>query len=86
MDSWYRSNITHAWMEGLVKRGLLCGRTDAAELLVLGHEDASVPLDGYVVSFTLLHERGLVVPPHPFFQGLLHHYQIELQHLNPNGI
>ena len=32
------------------------------------------------------HERGLVVPPHPLFWGLLHHYQIELQHLNPNGI
>ena len=42
--------------------------------------------DDYVVSFTLFHERGLAVPPHPFFQGLLHHYQIELQHLNPNGI
>jgi hypothetical protein len=26
------------------------------------------------------------MPPHPFFWGLLHHYQIELQHLNPNGI
>jgi hypothetical protein len=29
---------------------------------------------------------GLGCPPHPFFQGLLHHYQTELQHLNPNGI
>jgi hypothetical protein len=26
------------------------------------------------------------MPPHPFFRGLLHHYQIELQHLNSNGI
>ena len=50
------------------------------------HEDASTPRDGYVISFAPFHERGLAVPPHPFFQGLLHHYQIELQHLNPNGI
>ena len=27
-----------------------------------------------------------MVPPHLFFQGLLHHCQIELQHLNPNRI
>ena len=38
------------------------------------------------LSFTPFHERGLTVPPHPFFQGLLHHYQIELQHLNPSKI
>ena len=73
-------------MEGLILRGLLCRRTDAAEWLVPGHEDAPVPPDGYIVSFVPFYERGLTVPPHPFFWGLLHHYQIELQHLNPNGI
>ena len=41
-------------------------------------KDAPAPPDGYVVSFTPFHERGLTIPPHPFFQGLLHHYQIEL--------
>ena len=51
-----------------------------------GREEAPVPPDGYVISFALFHERGLAVPPHPFFQGLLHHYQIELHHLNLNGI
>ena len=86
MDSWYCSDVTHVRMESLLKRGLLRGRTDATEWLVLGHEDAPAPPDGYVVSFTLFHERGLVVPLHSFFWGLLHHYQIELQHLNPNGI
>jgi len=60
--------------------------THAVEWLVSGREDAPAPPDGYVVSFTPFHERGLVIPPHPFFQGLLHHYQIELQHLNPNEI
>ena len=56
------------------------------EWLVPSHEEALVPLNSYVVSFTLFHERRLMVPPHPFFQGLLHHYQIELHHLNLNGI
>ena len=86
MDSWYCSDVTHARMEGLVKRGLLRGRTDATKWLVPGREDALAPPDGYVISFALFHERGLVVPPHPFFWGLLHHYQIELQYLNPNRI
>ena len=65
-------------MEGLVKRGLLYGRTDAAEGLVPSREDAPVPPNNYVVSFMLFHECGLTIPPHQFFKGLLHHYQIEL--------
>ena len=86
METWYCSDITHACMEGLVKCDLLRGRTDTVEWLVPGREDASAPPDGYIVSFVPFHERGLMIPPHPFLRGLLHHYQIELQHLNPNGI
>ena len=50
MDSWYHSDVTHACMEGLVKCGLLHGRTDVVEWLMPGREDASVPPDGNVVS------------------------------------
>ena len=78
MDSWYRSDVTHAHMEGFIKRGLLRGRTDVAEWLVPGHEDAPAPPDGYIVSFAPFHKHRLEVPPHLFFQGLLHHYQIKL--------
>jgi hypothetical protein len=31
MESWYRSDVTHTCMEGLVKRGLLRERTEATE-------------------------------------------------------
>ena len=86
MDSWYRSDVTHARMEGLIKQGLLRGRTDVVEWLVPSHEVVPAPPDGYVVSFAPFHKRGLTVPPHPFFHSLLQHYQIELQHLNPNRI
>jgi len=44
------------------------------------------PPDGYIVSFAPFDQRGFVIPPHLLFRGLLHHYQIKLQHLNPNGI
>ena len=67
MESWYRSNVTHARMEGLVKRGLLCGRTDAMEWLVPGQEDVLLLPNGYIISFALFHEHRLVAPPHPFF-------------------
>ena len=86
MDLWYHSDVTYARMEGLVKRGLLRGRTEAVEWLVLGSEEVPAPSNGYVMSFAPFHERGLTIPPHPFFWGLLHHHQIELQHLNPNRI
>ena len=74
MDSWHRSDVTYVRMEGLVKRGLLRGRTDAVEWLVPSHDEAPVPPDDYVVSSALFHERGLAVPHHPFFRDLLHHY------------
>ena len=78
MESSYRSNVTHAHMEGLVKRGLLRERTNAMEWLVPGGEDVPMPPDGYIVSFAPFHEHGFAIPPYLFFQGLLHHYQIEL--------
>ena len=67
MDLWYRSDVTHARIEGLVERGLLHGRTGAIEWLVPSQEDTPAPPDGYVVSFMPFHEHGLVVPSHLFF-------------------
>ena len=49
-------------------------------------EDLPSSPNGYVVSFAHFHERGLMTLAHKFLWGLLHHYKIELQHLNPNGI
>jgi hypothetical protein len=53
---------------------------------VPNYEEVSMSLDGYVVSFVPFHERGLTTPSHRLLHGLLHHYNIELQHLNPNRI
>ena len=85
MESWYRSDVTHTRMESLVKRGLLHGRIEAMEWLMPSHEEALASLDSYIMSFMPFHERGLMIPPHPVFWGLLHHYQIKLHCLNPNG-
>jgi hypothetical protein len=73
-------------MKGLIKKGLLRARTAANEWLVPDNEDEPMLQDGYVVSFVPFHECGLAMPPQIFLWGLLHYYDIELQHLNPNGI
>ena len=73
-------------MESLVRRGLLCAWTATKEWLLPGEEDVPSLPDGYVVSFMHFHEQGFATPAHKFLWGLLHYYQTELQHLNPNGI
>ena len=86
MDPWCRSDITFQRMEGLVHRGLLHAWTLSEEWLLPGEEDVPSLLDSYVILFTHFHERGFATPNHIFLRGLLHYYQIELQHLNPNEI
>ena len=86
MEPWCRSNVTLQRLEGLVHRGLLCVRTAAEEWRLPGNEDAPQPPDGYVVSFAHFHEQGFTTPAHKFLRGLLNYYNVELQHLTPNGI
>jgi hypothetical protein len=50
-------------MESLAKRGLFHMRTEAMEWLIPNSEEALAPPDGYVMSFTPFHERGLMTPP-----------------------
>jgi hypothetical protein len=73
-------------MEGLVKKGLLHARVTRVKWLIPGNEDWLVLPDGYVISFLHFHERELSSLPHKFLRGLLHHYGIELHHLNLNGV
>ena len=86
MEPWGRSSITPQRLEGLVRRGLLRPLTATEEWQLPGEEDEPQPPEGYVVSFAHFHERGFAMPAHQFFQGLLDYYQVELQHLTPNGI
>ena len=86
MEPWPRSDVLCVHVEGLVKKGLLYTRTTANEWIIPGGEDVPLPPDGYIVSFIPFHEQGFVTPPHRFLRGLLHYYELGLQHLNPNGI
>ena len=86
MSFWQCSNVTTTCLNGLVAKGLLCPVTEAQEWIVPSGESNPQPPEGYVVSFVHFHERGSATPAHAFFRGWLHHYQVELQHLNPNGV
>ena len=86
MAHWRLSRFTAQHGQALVDAGFLPPLTAAEEWRVPGPETTPQPPPGYVVSFKGFHERGFASPSHPFIRGLLHYYQIELQHLNPNGI
>ena len=38
------------------------------------------------MSFARFHEQGFTIPAHKFLWGLLDYYNVELQHLTPNGV
>ena len=86
MEPWGRSSITPQRLEGLICRGLLRPLTAIEEWWLPDDEDEPLPPEGYVVSFTHFHEWGFDIPAHKFLRGLLDYYQVELQHLTPNGI
>ena len=86
MEPWCRSDITIQRLEGLVRRGLLCAQTAVEEWRLPSNEDVPSPPKGYVVSFAHFYERGFTTPTHKFLRVLMNYYNVELQHLTPNGI
>jgi hypothetical protein len=49
-------------------------------------EDIPTPNTNKIVVFSSLFSRRFRLPSCEFLRGLLHHYQIELVHFNPNSI
>ena len=87
-DPWERSDVTEEKLQSLVEAGLLRPITDPdePEWIAPGSESEPRPRDGYVVSFTVFHERGLGSPADSFMRALPHYYGVELQNFSPNSI
>ena len=83
MEPWCRSDVTLQRLEGLVRCGPLCMRTNAEEWRLPGNEDVPSLPEGYIVSFAHFHERGFATPAHKFLRGLLHYYKVECNTLIP---
>jgi hypothetical protein len=49
-------------------------------------KDLPTPNTNKIVVFSSFFQRGFGLLACDFFRGVLHHYQIELVHLNPNSI
>jgi hypothetical protein len=49
-------------------------------------EDFPIPNTKEIVVFSSFFQRGFGLPTCDFFRDLLHHYQMELVHLNPHSI
>jgi hypothetical protein len=49
-------------------------------------KDIPAPNTNEIIVFTAFFQRGFGLPSYDFLCGLLHHYKIELVHLNPNSI
>jgi hypothetical protein len=86
MDPWGHSSFSEKIVLGLIEDGLLRPVTNVMrpEWIVPSNEDEPNPPSGYVISFAHFHEWGFRTPASNFFCGLLHHYEIEMQNLNPN--
>jgi hypothetical protein len=87
MGFWAPSTATEAQLRKLVERGALPVLTPAREWMAppVDHVEPRPP-EGYVVSLMAFHERGLGVPAEEFLRRLLFRWDVEIQHLTPNGV
>ena len=86
MATWRRSVMTKADLEALVSRGELPALTAAEEWRLPGDEEFPSPPEGYVVSLVAFHRCGFTVLAGDLIRGVLHEYELELQHLTPHGV
>jgi hypothetical protein len=87
--SWERSTAMMLALRQLVAGGQLAANVDGQPLeWIVPSEKDRVPNPpyGYIVSFTLFHERGFTAPASHFLRGLCYHYDVELQNFAPNTI
>ena len=76
-------------MEQLVADRLLPQNPDSGlPAWISPHSDETEPkpLQGYVVSFVRLHERGFGIPVSRFMRALCEYYGVELHNFSPNSI
>jgi hypothetical protein len=87
-DPWPISSIIDEALEALVDVGLLHPHSHGPqpEWYAPSDKQEPTPPTGYVVSFTMFHERGFGVPASRFMRALPHYYAVELHNFNPNSI
>jgi hypothetical protein len=81
--------VTPFALNELVNGGLLAPNVEGAPPAWIvppaSDQESNLPY-GYVVSFILLHERGINTPASRFMRGFFYHYGVELHNFTLNAI
>ena len=85
MAQWHESLISDARITALLKKGFMSA-AEAAGCRIPVDRFRPALWPGEIVTFAAFHERGLALPSHTFFRGLLIYYGLELHHLTPGAI
>jgi len=86
MALWRASILLEDWLEDVAAKGVIPPNEVAGWRAPLAENELPVLEVEEIASLVAFHERGLGYPAHDFLRGLLHHWEIKLQHLNPNRI
>jgi hypothetical protein len=78
--------VEESQLEDLAVKGLLPVKVVEHWRVPLVEHEEPYPDPDEIMSFLVFHECGLGYPAHPFLLGLLNEWEVELQHLNPNGV
>jgi hypothetical protein len=84
MGDWVENKFLEKELQNTKKTGIL--KNDPTEILLARLEIIPRPRMSFRVLFFAFLLRGFSFPPHPFLQGLLFAYEIQLHDLNPNTI
>jgi hypothetical protein len=83
---WRPSAVEEMQLEVFAVNGLLSPKVVAHWRAPPVEHEEPQPEAGKIVSFLAFHERDLRYSAHPFLLGLLNEWELELQHLNSNGV
>ncbi|RLN19608.1 putative retrotransposon protein [Panicum miliaceum] len=80
------STVTEDRLQDFTENGLLPQKAVVHWRAPLAEHEEPQPEADQIVSFLAFHERGLGYPGHLFLRGVLNKWEVEPQHLNPNGV
>jgi hypothetical protein len=86
MLNWRLSTVEEVQLEDFATKGFLPPKAVTHWRAPPAEHEELRPEAGEIVSFLVFHEHGLRYPAPPFLLRLLNEWEVELQHLNPNGV
>jgi hypothetical protein len=86
MSLWRPSTVEESQLKDFTTKGLLQPKAVEHWRAPSEEHEEPHPEDDEIVSFLAFHEHNLGFSAHQFLLDLLNEWEVELQHLNPNGV